>query len=74
MRNLHRRFDGYFIGQICGGNFAKICGIKEIAKVLQISYSTIIRGIIKDGAFIGFRPRLENSEKMFSLYFLNFIF
>ena len=27
MQNLHRRFDRYYIGQIYGGDFAKICGL-----------------------------------------------
>ena len=27
LRNLHRRFDPYYIGQIYGGVFSKICGL-----------------------------------------------
>ena len=30
MRNLHRRFDRYYIGQIYGGDFTKICGLLKI--------------------------------------------
>ena len=30
LRNLHRRFDRYYIGQIYGGDFAKICGLLRI--------------------------------------------
>ena len=29
-RNLHYRFDCYYIGQICGGDFAKICGLLRV--------------------------------------------
>ena len=30
LRNLHRRFDHYYIGQIYCGDFAKICGLLRI--------------------------------------------
>ena len=30
MRNLHRRFDRYYIEQIYGGDLAKICGLLRI--------------------------------------------
>ena len=30
MQNLHCRFDRYYIGQIYGGDFAKICGLLRI--------------------------------------------
>ena len=30
LRNLHRRFDRYYIGQIYSGDFAKICGLLRI--------------------------------------------
>ena len=30
MRNIHRRFDWYHIGQIYGGDFAKFCGLLKI--------------------------------------------
>ena len=30
LRNLHRRFDCYYIGQIYGGDFAKFCGLLRI--------------------------------------------
>ena len=30
LRNLHRRFDRYYIGQIYGGGFAKFCGLIRI--------------------------------------------
>ena len=30
LRNLHRKFERYYIGQIYGGDFAKICGILRI--------------------------------------------
>ena len=30
MRNLHRRFDWHYIGQVYGGDFAKFCGLLRI--------------------------------------------
>ena len=30
LRNLHLRFDGYYLGQVYGGNFGKICGLLRI--------------------------------------------
>ena len=30
LRNLHRKFDRYYIGQIYGGDFAKFCGLLRI--------------------------------------------
>ena len=30
LRNLHRRFDRYSIGQIYGGDFGKFCGLLRI--------------------------------------------
>ena len=30
LRNLHRRFDWHYIGQIYGGDFAKFCGLLRI--------------------------------------------
>ena len=33
LRNLHRRFDRYYIGQIYGEYFAKICGLLRIYKL-----------------------------------------
>ena len=30
MRNLHRRFDRYYLGQIYGGDFTKNCGLLRI--------------------------------------------
>ena len=34
-RNLHRRFDCYYIGQIFGGDFAKICGLLRMYELYQ---------------------------------------
>ena len=42
MQILHRRFDHYYIGQIYGRDFAKICGllrIYELYKTIQFSLS-----------------------------------
>ena len=36
LRNLHRRFDRYYIGQIYGVDFAKICGLLRIYELEQI--------------------------------------
>ena len=33
--NLHRRFDGYYIEQIYGGDFAKFCGLLRIYKLFK---------------------------------------
>ena len=35
LRNLHRRFDRYYIGQTYGGDFAKICGLLRISELYQ---------------------------------------
>ena len=36
MRNLHRRFDGYYIGQIYNsGDFEKICGLLRIHELYE---------------------------------------
>jgi hypothetical protein len=36
LRNLHRRFDRYYIGQLYGGDFARICDLLRIYEL----YST----------------------------------
>ena len=36
LRNLDRRFDRYYIGQIYSGDFAKICGLLRIYKLYHI--------------------------------------
>ena len=38
MQNLHRRFDRNYIGQICGGDFATICGLLRMYELYQIKY------------------------------------
>ena len=35
LRNLHRRFDRYYIGQIYSGDFAKICGLFRIYELYK---------------------------------------
>ena len=35
LRNFHRRFDPYYIGQIYGGDFAKICGLLRIYELYK---------------------------------------
>ena len=35
MRNLHRRFDRYYIGQIYGGDFAKICDLLRVYELYE---------------------------------------
>ena len=42
MRNLHHRFDRYYIGQIYGGCFTKFCGLLRICKLFWIDSSNII--------------------------------
>ena len=39
LRNLHDRFDRYYIGQIYGGDFAKICGLLRIYELYQYMHS-----------------------------------
>ena len=38
LRNLHRRFDRYYIGQIYCGDFAKICGLLKIYELYFTVY------------------------------------
>ena len=38
MRNLYHRFDSYYIGQIYGGDFAKICGLLRIYELYLLNY------------------------------------
>ena len=39
LRNLHRRFDLHYIGQIYGGDFAKFCGLLRIYELYKIFIS-----------------------------------
>ena len=52
-RNLNRRFDLYYIGQIYGGDFAKICGLLRIYELylqkLKLQKSYIWRHAVKKG-------------------------
>ena len=36
LQNFHRRFDHYFIGQIYGGDFAKICGLLRLYELYPV--------------------------------------
>ena len=36
LRNLHRRFDRYYIGQIYSGDFAKLCGLLRIYELFYV--------------------------------------
>ena len=38
LRNLHRRFDWHYIGQIYVGNFAKYCGLLRIYELFNRSF------------------------------------
>ena len=38
MRNIHRIFDRYYIGQIFGGDFAKFCGLLRMYELYQKVY------------------------------------
>ena len=42
LRNLHRRFDRYNIGQVYGGDFAKICGLLRIYELYWFLYLSTI--------------------------------
>ena len=35
LRNLHRRFDRYYIGQIYGGDFSKFCSLLRIYELYR---------------------------------------
>ena len=45
MRNLHRRFDRYYIGQIYGGDFAKFYGLLRIYE-LYILTNFLFDGLV----------------------------
>ena len=36
LQNLHRRFDHYYIGQIYGGDFAKLFGLLRIFELYYV--------------------------------------
>ena len=36
LRNLHRRFDRYYAGQIYGGDFANFCGLLRIYELYYL--------------------------------------
>ena len=38
MRNIHLRFDQYYIGKIYGGDFAKFCGLLRIYELYFVRY------------------------------------
>ena len=46
LRNLYRRFDRYYIGQIHGGDCAKICGLLKIYELYlaQLSFDDFFGG------------------------------
>ena len=39
LRNLHLRFELYYIGQIYGGDFAKLCGHLRIYELYILTFS-----------------------------------
>ena len=41
LRNLHRRFDRYYMGQIYGGYFSKFCGLLRIYELYGICESSL---------------------------------
>ena len=43
MRNLHGRFDRYYIGQIYSGDFAKICGLLRIYELYYLEFESHIK-------------------------------
>ena len=60
MQNLHQLFDGQFIGQIFGGDFAKFCGLIRI-------YELQTKKRLKLGCYFLFyfpvnQPILEQNE------------
>ena len=62
LRNLHRRFDWHYIGQIYGGGFANFCGLLRIYKLKIVYFSkTLCYNQIK------FRVILTSSQIQFHL-------
>ena len=46
LQNLHQRFDLYYIGQIYGGDFAKICGLLRIYEPKKGTFLYILDNLI----------------------------
>ena len=42
LQNLHRRFDRYYMGQIKGGDFVKICGLLRIYELYKFDCNTYL--------------------------------
>ena len=60
MRNLHRRFDLYYIGQISSGDFAKFCGLLRIYELYCCfgNKSLVVKlTLINDSVFPGILMR-----------------
>ena len=47
LRNLHRRFDHYYIGQIYSGDFAKFCGLLRIYELYIVFWADNFFGVFK---------------------------
>ena len=47
MRNLNRRFDRYYIGQIYNGDFAKLCCLLRIYELYKLSLQIV--NVVLDG-------------------------
>ena len=69
MQNLHRRFDRYYIGQIYGGDFAKICGLLRIyelyllPKFSRVSFTIVLiplTSTMVNGTLLNFGKRYED--------------
>ena len=61
MRNLHRRFDYYYIGQIYGRDFAKNCGLLRISKLLRKIY---VLGFLILNLFKKVLPEMEENKTL----------
>ena len=54
MRNIHRIFDRYYIGQIFGGDFAKFCGLLRMYELYQKVYV--------NGLLVALQKKVDNSK------------
>ena len=71
-RNLYRRFDRYYIGQIYGGDLAKICGLLRINELKSFNNILKIQLIGVDKNFIQNFIKL-NQNHDFNFHFCYFV-
>ena len=70
MRNIHRRFDLYYIGQIYGGDFANFFDLLKIYELyltnsinFKAKFQTLMRAYVVQGEIgVLFRPWKEHAK------------